>query len=424
MFSKTQELREKRAALIAQAGQILEAAEKGKREMNESEVKEFDGLHAEAAKTKTVYERIERQLVQEEELATPEKARVGIVPAGKASVEDEAAKAEYRVAFDRYLRYGLPELSPEHRAILQTGYQKIEGAEGRALSVGTTTAGGFTVPEDTSLYSRIETALKQFGGVRANAEVIRSATGAALDIPTSDDTAQTGEIIDENAVHNEQDVVFAQLTLDAYLYSSKRVKVSWQLLQDTAIDIENWLGARLGERLGRIQNTHFTVGTGSAQPNGIVTASTQGAVGTTGQTTSITWEDLVDLYHSVDAAYRSNAKWMMNDLSVAKIKKLKDVTNERPLWSPNLREGEPELLLGKPIVTNNDVVVMAANAKSVLFGDFRKYLIRDVKGITVLRLAERFAEFGQVAFLAFLRTDGDLLDAGTNPVKHYANSAT
>ncbi|KKM02260.1 hypothetical protein LCGC14_1786290, partial [marine sediment metagenome] len=69
-------------------------------------------------------------------------------------------------------------------------------------------------------------------------------------------------------------------------------------------------------------------------------------------------------------------------------------------------------------------VVMAANAKSVLFGDFKKYLIRDVKGITVLRLAERYAEFLQVAFLAFLRTDGDLLDAGTAPIKHYANSAT
>ena len=424
MFSKTQELREKRAALVAQAGQILEAAEKSKREMNEGEAKEFDGLHAEAAKLKTTYERIERQLVQEEELKTPEKALIGIVPAGKASVEDEANKAEYRLAFDRYLRYGLGELSPEHRAVLQTGYQKIEGAEGRALSVGTTTAGGFTVPEDTSMYARIETALKQFGGVRANAEVIRSATGAALDIPTSNDTAQTGEIIAENAAHNEQDVVFAQLTLDAYLYSSKMVKVSAQLLQDTAIDIESWLGQRLGERLGRIQNSHFTVGTGSSQPNGVVTASTQGKVGTTGQTTSIIWEDLVDLYHSVDAAYRSNAKWMMNDLSVAKLKKLKDVTNERPLWSPNLREGEPELLLGKQIITNNDVVVMAANAKSVLFGDFSKYLIRDVKGITVLRLAERYAEFLQVAFLAFLRTDGDLLDAGTAPIKHYANSAT
>jgi HK97 family phage major capsid protein len=131
----------------------------------------------------------------------------------------------------------------------------------------------------------------------------------------------------------------------------------------------------------------------------------------------------VDLKHSVDAAYRSNAEFMMNDLTVAAISKLLD-GNGKPLWAAGIQVGAPDTILNHPYVVNNDMAVMAASAKSILFGDFSKYMIRDVLGITMMRLAERYADFLQVGFMAFMRTDADLLDAGQAPIKHYINAAS
>jgi HK97 family phage major capsid protein len=148
-----------------------------------------------------------------------------------------------------------------------------------------------------------------------------------------------------------------------------------------------------------------------------------------GQTTSVIYDDLVDLFHSVDVAHRMSpgCKWMLADSSIKVIKKIKDSTG-RPLWQPGVSAGAgagfPDTILDKPYVLNNDIAVMAANAKSILFGDLSKYKIRQVMGFTLLRLVERYAEFGQVGFLAFMRADGNLIDAGSNPVKYYQNSAT
>ena len=146
-------------------------------------------------------------------------------------------------------------------------------------------------------------------------------------------------------------------------------------------------------------------------------------VGQVGQTTSVIYEDLVDLEHSVDPAYRAEAEFMFHDDTLKVLKKLKDADG-RPLWLPGVAVREPDTILGYNYVINQDMPIMAANAKSILFGDFSKYMIRDVMDLMLLRLVERYADFAQVGFIAFSRHDGDLLDAGTNPIKHYANSAT
>jgi HK97 family phage major capsid protein len=185
--------------------------------------------------------------------------------------------------------------------------------------------------------------------------------------------------------------------------------------------VAEFLGSALGTRIGRITNRDFTLGTGSANPNGIVNAATLGKTGATGQQASVIYGDLVDLEHSVDPAYRAGARFMMHDQSLKVIKKLVD-SQGRPLWMPGLVGGAPDTILGYPFTINQDLATMATSAKSILFGDFSKYIIRDVAEVSVLRLDERFAEFHQVAFLAFARVDGDLLDAGTNPVKWYANT--
>jgi HK97 family phage major capsid protein len=200
------------------------------------------------------------------------------------------------------------------------------------------------------------------------------------------------------------------------------------MLQDSAFDIESWLSRALAMRLGRAINAHFTNGSGGGtQPEGVITgAQSYGTTATgAGNVTGVTYDNLVNLIHSVDPSYRDNAEWMFHDSTLRAIKQLKD-GQQRPLWQQDMALGERPTILGYPYVINQDVPVMAASAKSILFGDFSYYLIRDVQDIRLLRLDERYADFLQTGFLAFLRTDGLLANAGgtNSPVKYYANSAT
>jgi len=263
-----------------------------------------------------------------------------------------------------------------------------------------------------------------FGGMRQVSTVLRTDTGGPLPIPTCNDTGNTGAILAENTTTTALDAVFAQLVLDAYKYSSRHILVSVELMQDSAINMDAFMGRILGERLGRITNTHYTTGTGSSQPNGVATASGLGVTGGAGVAGAFTYNNLVDLLHSVDPAYRvgGNVGWMMRDATVGAIRKLVD-GQSRPLWEPSMQAGDPDRVMGYPIYINQDVAAVALSARSVLFGNFSKYLIRDVREIILLRLNERYADLHQVAFLAFMRTDGDLLDAGTDPVKHFIGNA-
>ena len=138
----------------------------------------------------------------------------------------------------------------------------------------------------------------------------------------------------ENTQDSEQDMTFGVMTLDAYKYTSKIVRVSVELLQDSAFNLGAELGSLLGERLGRIQNTHATTGTGSSQPNGVVTASALGK--TAASATAITTDEIIDLFHSVDRAYRGNSSFMAADSTVAAIRKLKDGDSQY-LWQPGLQ---------------------------------------------------------------------------------------
>lgn len=435
----TKQLREQRAKAVADARAIYAEADKASRQPTAEETQKFDAFMAEADRLKADIDRRERLDAEERALGESQGRKAD--PNAVGAVTREGLSSEERsIALATWLRVGskaanlITDKDREiaHRAGLSLSSNEVEvrglapraprsAEEARALSVVTGSAGQFTVPDEAM--RAMEVSLLAFGGMRENATVIRTSTGAPLPWPTSNDTSQKGAIVAENIAVSEQDIVFGQQSLDAYKYSSKMVRVPVELMQDSSINIAEFVGSRLGERLARILNEHFTTGTGTGQPNGIVTASSVGRTGTTGQTTSIIYDDLVELEHSVDPSYRPGAKFMMADSSLKVIKKLKD-SQSRPLWVPGLAVREPDTILGYPYVINQDVAVMAANAKSVLFGQLSKYLIREVQEVTLLRLNERYAELHQVAFLAFLRADGDLIDAGTDPVKHYANSAT
>ena len=456
---QTKDMREQRLRLHEQAQAILTKVKDEKREtLTVEETAEFDRIHAEIDALKATIDRLERSEAMERELSEPAPRRTepnrpaveppAHLPATQASRHIETTEEDRLEGFRAWLMAGSdlrPTITPQQAEIARrVGFdlsvrqcdirlshrplKRVQDAEKwtqvfnyRAQGVATGPAGAFAVPDETM--RALEVALLTYGGMRQVATVFRTDRGADLPIPTVNDTTQSGVLLGENSTVATQDVVFAQLVLQAFKYSSKMILVSVELLQDNVINLAQFLGDALGTRIGRITNSHFTTGTGSGQPNGVVTAATSGKVGTTGQTLSVIYDDLVDLEHAVDPAYRIGASWMMHDSSLKVVKKLKDTTG-RPLWLPGMAVNAPDTILGYPFVINQDVAVMAANAKSILFGAFDKYLIRDTTQISLLRLDERFADFHQVAFLAFSRHDGDLLNAGTNPVKYYANSAT
>lgn len=348
--------------------------------------------------------------------------------AGGDDTDDERSEqAAYARAYGEFLRHGSGGVDAETRALLQRGF--VPGKELRAQGVGTGSAGGYIVP--TGFRQKIVERLKAWGAVENVAEIIETETGNPLPWATNDDTANVGAILAENTAVTEQDMTLGTDTLGAYTYTSKLIRVSLQLLQDSAFDVEAFLARKFAERLGRATNAHFTTGTGSSQPQGVVTGASLGKAGATGQTTTVTYNDLIDLLYSVDAAYRQagagRTGFMAHDLSIGAVRKIRDDSGGaglgRPIWEPSIQVGQPDTLLGQPIIANNDMPVMAASAKSILFGDYETaYVVRRVLGIQSLRLEERYAEFLQVGFLAFLRTDGKVQDA--NAVKYYQNSAT
>lgn len=353
--------------------------------------------------------------------------------AGDEHAEHEAAlNAATREDGDRHnpeagalramLTGGLSNLTPEQRnAMVARQNPDIRAA----MSTTTGSEGGYTVATEFSR-SLLE-AMKQMGGVRAVASAIQTATGAQMLFPTADATAEEGEIVGQNASVSVGETTFGQASMDVYKYSSKSIALPFELLQDSFIDIEAYIKRLLALRLGRIQNRHQTVGTGTNQPRGIVTGATVGKTGPTGQATTVTYDDLVDLEHSVDPIYRQGAGWMFHDTTLQVLRKIKD-DNGRPIFVPGYEQGNPggapDRLLGRTININQNMATMGANAKSILYGDFSKYLIRDVMDVTLFRMTDSaYTLKGQVGFVAFCRSGGNLLDVG-GAVKAYANSAT
>lgn len=262
-----------------------------------------------------------------------------------AATKDPAKQSDESKALRSFFAGGIMNMAEADRArMLARQTPDIRNA----MSTTTTTEGGFTVA--TEYQKSLEEAMKAFGGMREVASKIRTATGASMNFPTSDSTAEIGEIVGQNITVARADTVFGNTSLDVYKYSSKDIALPFELIQDSFIDIETFIQGLLAVRLGRITNTHYTVGTGTAQPRGIVTAAAAGKVGATGQTLSVTYDDLVDLEHSVDPSYRKSpgVGFMMHDASVKALRKLKD-TQGRPIFIPDCSGHDCSLLSGRDV---------------------------------------------------------------------------
>jgi HK97 family phage major capsid protein len=392
------DLREKMAKIATEARAKLSEVTDATPEDRAAEIeREFDAMMADHDKLGA---KVERLAKVETALRAGEAVDVSRRPmgqAGSAPAVDAGFQMDYRSAF----------------------------AEMIAAGGDTNSAGGFTVP--TELATFIEKAMIATGPMYGNQffTVINTAAGNPFNIPTVDDTTVAAEAHTEGTQPTDdggKDVTFAQKSLGAFAFDSEWIRWSAELNADSVLNMESLLGELIGERLGRIANSKLTTGSGSSDVEGIVTNSAAGKVAVA--TNAITADEIIDLIHSVDPAYRNspNTAIMMADATLAAVRKLKDGDGNYLWQMGNYQAGIPQNLLGYNVVVNQAMANVASgvSSKVMLFGDMSKFYVRKVGAPSLYVARERFApDFG---ILGYIRFDGVLTN--TAAIKHLALAAS
>lgn len=245
--------------------------------------------------------------------------------------------------------------------------------------------------------------LSQYDAVRRVSTVISTDSTEQLTLPIFDDTQNSAALLSSSGADMSTSVApaISSVTLGCYTMQSKPVVINTALIRDAAVDIERIVGEAIAERIGRKANYYETVGTGTSEPTGVTSAP---ALKTTAATTGFTWDEVLDLVYAVDEAYRSRASFMMNTATLLSIRKILD-SQDRPLFWPELSSRSPSTLFGFPVVENPDMPSVSAGNKVIVFGDFSRFVIREVSRLRLVVLNERFVEFDSVGFLAFYYFD-------------------
>jgi HK97 family phage major capsid protein len=410
-MSKILLLQNKLSKLNTEMRAVNDTADKETGQLSAEDQKKYDDMDSEyrslesSLKRETELEARARQFVETEYQKAQQEEE------GKSAKTDEEKRS---AAFEQYLRGGKPSMTTEQRSMLQ------EHTESRAQSSATGSAGGYLIPAQYS--DELIKYLKAHGGMMEAARLLSTSNGNIIYYPTGDDTANMGYIVGENqdVTPGSTDLGFGQVSISAYTYTSGFIKVPFTMLEDNNINLSGYTQEAIGVRLERIMNRHMTVGTGVNQPKGIIPAS---SVGITGASTAISFDNIIDLQHSVNRAYRKGAgvAFMFSDDTLKVLRKIKD-NDGKYIWQPaDARTGAPGTILGEKYIINDDMDSIGAGKEPLIFGDLNSYMIRQVNGSRIKRLEERFAEFDQVAFLGFMRFDGQLLN--TAAVKKFKNAA-
>jgi HK97 family phage major capsid protein len=420
--AKSIELRQKRAE--------LEAKIKGEVEKDSLTTEQRTAVNAMVADSdnlKAQYELIERSDETEKELRESVKKIHASQPAGIAaetsvlSNDGAERKAQTSKAFRDFLKNGKDGMAPESRSVLDA-----EKRTYAPLQVGNAAAGYF-VPQGFSY--EFDEAMKQTGGMLEACRNYPTDSGNPLLWPMVDDTANAAVIVGEGAAFTGLNPVVTHLTLGAFKYGSL-VQATLEQLEDSAFDIESWLRDEFVTRFARGVNADLTHGSGSGAPQGIVGAVSAGQTTASGQVSSLLYDDLVDLVHSVDPAYRrsKSCRFQFHDDTIRSIRLIKDSFGH-PIFQTDPTSDLPDRILGFEFTVNQDLSTLAVtspvSARTVgLFGDMSKYVIRKVNGLFVQKLVERYAELGLVGFLGWARYDGNLATASTKAITKLVVSAT
>lgn len=424
-MTKIKELREQQARIATNARAKFDEITAATDEARAAEIeREFDAMMADHDK---IGERIERAMKLEKAEAS---MRSGDPRAPRGSDTeargvDDGERLDYRSAFHAYLRAqgNVGAMTGEERAVLAAGYQAVE----HRAQTTSNTAGGYTIP--TELMNILVKSMVAWGPMYNEdvATVITTTGGGAITMPTVNDTAVTAEAHTEGATLTDdggKDVTFGQKTLGAYAFNTEWLRVSKELADDSIFAVEQILGDLLGERLGRIANSKLTTGSGSSDVLGVVTGSTLGK--TSASATAITSDEIIDLVHSVDPAYRMSPKvaFMFNDTTLAAIRKLKDGDGNYLWQMGNVQQGTPGSLLGYRYHINQAMASIPASASAsrvMVFGDLGKFYVRKVGSPLIGAIQDKdfWPGFGIAGYIRF---DGELAD--TAAVKHLITAAS
>lgn len=386
-MSKVLELKEKRAKAWEAAKAFLDSKQGSNGLMAAEDAATYDKMEAEVVDLGKEIDRLERQAVIDAELAKATSTPITNKPNTQPGGETKTGRAtdEYKRAFWNSMRN-------------KNSYE-IQNA----LSIGTDSEGGYLVPDEYE--KKLVEALEDEVFFRSLATVIKTSSGdRKIPIVTSKGEAAW---IDEGGQFPESDDSFGQTSIGAHKLATM-IKVSDELLNDSVFNIEQYISKEFGRRIGTKEEEAFFIGDGTGKPIGIFNKTGGADIGVTAATTSITFDDVMDLYYSLRAPYRNKATWLLNDSTVKAIRKLKD-GNGNYIWQPSVREGEPDRILNRPYRTSIYVPELAAGNRVMAFGDYSYYWIADRQGRSFKRLNELFATTGQVGFLASERVDGKLI---------------
>ena len=382
------ELREKRAKAWEAAKAFLDSHRNDKGVLSAEDDAAYTRMEQEITDLGKEISRMERREALDAQLTLPVNQPLTGKPLnGRETAKTGRATDEYRQNFWNMMR----SKTPMPQVV-------------NALQIGTDSEGGYLVPDE---YERtLVEALEEENVFRQLAKVIRTSSGDRK-IPVVA-TKGTASWIDEEGAYLESDDAFGQVSIGAYKVGTM-IKVSEELLNDSVFDLEAYISREFARRIGAKEEESFFTGDGSGKPLGVLAATGGAETGVTAASaTAITADELIDLFYSLKAPYRRNAVWVLNDSTIKAIRKLKDNQGQY-LWQPSLTAGAPDLLLGKPVRTSAYMPAIAADAKTVAFGDFSYYWIADRQGRSFKRLNELYAATGQVGFLASQRVDGKLI---------------
>ncbi len=371
-----------RGNIVEQMNAVLATAEKEERDLNSDEQAKFDAMQDDQAALKKRIDNQKRVSDMQSDINVLSSIPVKMSLTG-GSVKSAIASDEYKNAFDSYARQG----------------GAVAGQFLNALQVGTDSEGGYIVPEEFETV--LVEAMQDINEIRGLVNVVQTASDRNIPVES---TLGAAAWTAEEAAYNESDAAFGQVVLGAHK-ATTIIKVSEELLQDSFFDMTTYLARNFGKRFGLAEEAAFINGDGSGKPTGITDGSSLGV--TAAGAAAITSDELIDLYHALGRPYRNNATWVMNDSTVKLVRKLKDGDSQY-LWQPGLQAGQPDMLLGRPVVTSSAAEAATTGLKSVLFGDMSYYTVADRSGAVLQRLNELYAANGQVGFRMNKRMDGKL----------------
>ncbi len=388
-MSKINELRTRRAKAWEQTKAFLDSHRSDKGILSAEDTQTYERMEQEIVALGHEIERQERLDAMEREMVAPVSAPITSKPDNsKSDTKTGRASDAYKTAFWNQIR-SKNMMTPELKNALQEGVDP---------------EGGYLVPDEYE--HTLVMGLEGANVIRAHAHAFTTSNGVhKIPVVASKGTASW---IDEEGAYTESDDVFGQEQIDAHKLGTI-IKVSEELITDSVFDLEQYFTAEFARRIGSKEEEAFLVGNGVKKPTGLLNETGGAQLGVTAASaTSITADELIDLYYSLKSPYRKNAIWILNDSTIKAIRKLKDGSGQY-LWQPAIKDGEVNTILGKPYFTSSYAPEIGSAAKSILFGDLNFYWIGDRQGITFKRLNEKYADVGQIGFLASKRVDAKLI---------------